>query len=370
MGAHPALVSVPTTVPTAEQAIMAKVPSKTGITVGRQGRKDSALLINQLQRMTRERTRRRVTGSGGRAYSRYANEVLEFFSRHRTALAHQVRRYFADTFRLDRTTRLHLQTLVAAHDLVVHRERGIGEPNVYLITSQGLRRTADVDDSQYAIWRRQQRGSHLLHELLITEFAVMLREAVRQRADLVIPWEERCAFTSQHGFGEVIPDFGFLFKHATGMLACLVEVSSGEESPTRLGQKLRRYEAWAETPEAEKFLTGLYRQRGAKNPRPHFRLLILVQNRRTGNDASRHRQLLVETLKLSSPMRRRIWSTTGNELLATRENDQPLWVRTSDIEVAVPDFSALPRRQQRPALTAALAQVVRLPLFPERSSHG
>src|SRR5918999_870216 len=77
-----------------------------------------------------------------RRYSRYANRILSFFALHRIALATQVQRAMPDILPIDRTARLHLQTLVADGDLVLRRDRAIGGRNVYQLTTRGFERVA------------------------------------------------------------------------------------------------------------------------------------------------------------------------------------------------------------------------------------
>jgi len=250
-----------------------------------------------------------------RRYSRHAMTVLSFFARHRLALAAHVQRMFPDLFQSDRGTRMHLQTLVARRELDVREGHGIGQANVYSITQRGLRTIRETDDGDaFPDRHRRPTGSHLLHELLITEIAVATAEAVRQRPDLAIPWDERFGFTRHPAFRDLIPDYAYLLRHASGLLACFVEVQSGEESPTRVAAKLQAYAEWAATPATEDFLLDLYRRHGAQTPRPQFRLLLVVHDRRGVVDATRLRQCLGATLTLPRSMRHRTWLVGASDL--------------------------------------------------------
>ncbi|MCH8148642.1 MAG: replication-relaxation family protein [Planctomycetes bacterium] len=236
-----------------------------------------------------------------RRYSRFASTLLEFFALYRTALASQVHRQLIDQLPTDRVTRLHLQTLVAAGELEVIREPGINSPNVYVVTRRGLR----AMDSRHVFDTKPRTRSHVAHELLITEVAVSLKDVTRLRADIKLCWQERFALAQHTSFRELVPDYAFLFQHDVGRLLCLVEVSSGEESATRLGQKLHKFADWAESPEGYEFIVELYRQCGAAKPRPQFRLLVVAENRRSGNDATRVRQVFGEAMRLPRGLRRR-----------------------------------------------------------------
>jgi hypothetical protein len=299
--------------------------------------------------------------------------ILEFFARHRTAYACHVQRQFSKLFGSHRLTRMHLQTLVAVGDLHC-RQTAIGQPNVYLVTAQGLRshqRRADPG----AILDPPPRhalpsGRHLVHELLITEIAVAIIEAARKRPDLFIPWEERFGFVRHPAFQELIPDYGFLLQHAHGLLVCLVEVFSGEESPTRMGQKLRAYDDWASGTGAQEFLTDLYRAHGAREPRPQFRLLVVAHDRRSGNDQARLAQLLLQASAVPRVMRDRIWIAAVSDLSQATSIDDPLWIRARDLHDAAVNWESLPARERRRHVRAVLPTLPRHRLFPISEGAG
>ncbi|NIO41646.1 MAG: hypothetical protein GTO41_16575, partial [Burkholderiales bacterium] len=50
-------------------------------------------------------------------------------------------------------------------------------------------------------------------------------------------------------------------------MLCPVEVFSGEDSTTRIRDKIQKYAAWAESAEAEDFMLTVYRYFGSRNPR-------------------------------------------------------------------------------------------------------
>ena len=245
-----------------------------------------------------------------RRYSRHADKILSFMALHRVAMADQVQRRFKGIFHSDRMARLHLQTLVEAGDLGIDRVRAVGQPKIYRITTQCLKRLANGDSRAprpNLVRSSTVLGNHLLHELMITEVGVQVCTAVQARLDLQLHWMDRFGLIGRPEFVGLIPDFAFLFQHGTGMLVCLIEVSCGEESPRRLEEKLQHYAAWAGTDLGQSFLTKTYRLFGAAAPRPQFRLVFVVQNRRTGNDMARLKQTILAGVKSSPDSLRRLW---------------------------------------------------------------
>jgi Replication-relaxation len=303
-----------------------------------------------------------------RRYSRYAHSILTFFQRHRIAQASHIQRQFAKFFQSDRATRMHLQTLVSYGHLAVRQDHGIGQTNVYSLTQQGLRTIHEQPDHAidvaHQVRRRRPRGSHFLHELLITEAAVSVTEAVRNRLDLSLPWEERFGLIGTPAFTDLIPDYAFLLKSPQGLLAYFVEVISGEDSPTRIGQKLTQYASWSLNPATQAFLIDLYRRHGAQHPRPQYRLVLIIHDRRSPNDVARIRQVLGQTLTLSFAMRQRIWIASVAELGEARRIDAPVWVRAKDLDAHAQDWEILSPRERRQALHKISRNLPRHRLFP------
>jgi hypothetical protein len=299
-----------------------------------------------------------------RQYSRFSPDLLKFFAFHRTATARQVLRFHSELLgdrRSERSVRMHLQTLVAAGDLAVLRARGMNEPNLYIVTGKGLRAVGDSFQLS-ADRRRRPTGSHLAHELLISEIAIGIRETTRQLPSLTIEWEERFGFAKHDCFGELVPDYAFLASQAGRRMVCLAEVSSGEESVTRLQEKLLAYEIWSDTDEAQRFLIELYRARGASQPKAHFRLLCVMHNRLAGEDELRVRQLLQAAAELTPIMRRRIWCTTADALGTASDFAAPIWLRLSDFESLFGEPGANRRKLTR-ALSKAINAASRHALF-------
>lgn len=328
----------------------------------------SQIMFSTYKILTSRRTRRQEPQKARRQYSRYAAAIVEFFGRHRIVLATHVQRQFADVLHSDRMTRLHLQTLVGYGDIMLFREQVRGRPNVYLISQQSFQRLSEANHSsgeQYPLVRlHSPTGSHLAHELLITEIAVSIAEAVRLRPDLNLPWEERFGLVAHTAFRYLVPDYTFLLQRGKDLLLCLVEASVGEESPTRIGQKLQKYLEWGNSPEAQKFMVELYRAHGASTPRPQFRLLFVAQNRRFGNDWTRLNQVFNEALRLPQVMRQRIWATTVTALADASGIDAPIWVRGADLTTAESQWSVLPRCKRPRFLASVLRSLQRHKLFP------
>ena len=315
-----------------------------------------------------------IPGLDSRRYTRHASSLLQFFVQHRTALAAHVQRLFPKHFGTDRTVRLHLQTLVSRRELKVLRFQAFGRPNVYLLTRRGLESFQEHVDSleaaPSALKRPVPSSNRLLHELLITEFAVGVAEACQNREDLQLLWEERHGLRRILAFSHLVPDYVFLFRGQSGMMACLTEVLSGEESPTRIGEKLQKYATWAESREAGEFLAALYGYFSATDPKPYFRLIVIVQNRRTGNDAVRLRQVIKASFDLPQHLQRRLWVTTVRDLEQARSVDASVWICGQDLaDVACYWKAVLPRR--RPQLLQKLTKKLpRRPLFPASNTQS
>lgn len=318
--------------------------------------------VHQMRESSRQGTGEGRTSS--RRYSRFANRILGYFALHRLAVADQVQRAMPDCLPSDRSARMHLQTLVEAGDLRVIRHCSIGQPNVYEVTTRGMEKIAAGGHATVPSGRRQSKGQHLLHELLVTEFAASLIEAARARADIDLLEQWRFELVGQEAFAGLVPDYGFLFRHPTGMLCCLVEVSSGEESSTRIRDKLERYSAWPDRPASRSFLVEKYRAHGAQNPRPQFRLAFLVENRRSGEDLIRLSQVFNEALRFP-PVLDRLWGTTVAELGRARSLDSAIWLRGLDL-AAHRNRTSGPVATRNPGGTrSVLQQLPKHPFFPE-----
>jgi hypothetical protein len=298
-----------------------------------------------------------------RCYSRHAAELLSFFAMHRTATASQVGRYFWDRFGTERSTRMHLQTLAAQRDLEIVRSRGAGALNIYRITERGLRSVGD-ETASVPLRRRRPAGSHLAHELLATEVAVLLRQAAKQSPTLQVLWDDRFGLCRFPCFRSLVPDYAFLSRHGQGRLVFLVEVSSGEESTTRLRDKLLSYAVWSDSSESQQFLVDLYRSHGATQPRPHFRLLWVMHNRLGQSDEVRLLQLLQAAADTPPAVRHRMWCTTANTLGTASTLNAPVWLPLHDLAEAFDLAQGGRGRDFHRHLAVAQRSLPRQGLFP------
>jgi hypothetical protein len=290
-----------------------------------------------------------------RRYSPLAHGVLQFVAFHRTATAQQIYRHDPQLFgmtRSGRSMRMHLQTLAAAGDLQVVRGP-VNTPNVYLITGQGLRNAGNGNMELVPARRRRPSGSHLPHELLITEIAVLLNEVVWKLPSFTVPWQERFGFRRHLCFGGLVPDYAFVIKHTGGLSVCFVEVSSGEESTTRFREKLTAYQLWSDTDVAQQFLIELYRTHGASQPRPQFRLLCVMHSRLGQNDDARLLQLVDAAAGIDTDMRRRLWCTTAELVGKSKDLAGPIWLRLGELESAFIESGPRRRRALREKLVTA-----------------
>jgi hypothetical protein len=148
------------------------------------------------------------------------------------------------------------------------------------------------------------------------------------------------------------------------MMAYLTEMLCGEESPSRIGEKLQKYAIWAESAESHEFLSTLYRHFGAKSPRPHFRLVVIAQNRRTGNDAVRLRQVLKATFDLPASLQRRMWITTVSALSQADSINGNVWICGQDLTDGTGQWKALSCSKRTQFLHRLANNLPRRPLFP------
>lgn len=166
-------------------------------------------------------------------------------------------------------------------------------PKVYSVTAAGLKRLRTAYEKNDLNWqplareRRRVEGQsfpHVFHELAITEFLLAVREAIDARPDLELVTNERRSLVNQPAFRftmagrrtQLRPDALFHFRQAgCGSMCCLLEVDTGTESERKLADKLKRYRLWGDSKQASDFLCRLYREAGARRPKPKFRILFV-----------------------------------------------------------------------------------------------
>jgi hypothetical protein len=263
--------------------------------------------------------------------------ILGFLYRNRFAVASQIQRRFSDILRSDRTARRHLEELESLGYLAVAPARGVSPlfPKVFYVTGRGVKKLQESLAAQGKPWKavRVDRSSrhtqdgysadHILHEILITEFLLAVWQTVQARPDLELLTIQRRSLAKHSAFrlttgkyrSRLIPDAMFLFRQTGGgMGCCFLEMDNGTMNRKQIARKYQRYAAWSNSPVGQQYLIDLYRQHGAVNPRPVFRLLIVASDRTGQNDHHRLRELWEPVKKLLPMMQKRLWFTTVNDL--------------------------------------------------------
>jgi hypothetical protein len=215
---------------------------------------------------------------------------------------------------------------------------------------------------------RKERGRALdsvLHELLLTEFELAVHQSVGKRADLSLPMTERryfrrskrLTFPHQGRTQYLMPDAGFLLGIATGegsasasqqaLLLHAVEMDNATMSLPRVLDKLRAYDLWSRSDTGQQYLLDLYRQQGAAQPQPNFRLLIVCHDKsgtHRGGDERRLLDVFVQALELPTKMQERCWLTTVERIRAQRDAVSPLdatiWLRVRDARSWLHEYRA------------------------------
>ncbi len=109
--------------------------------------------------------------ASGLRYSCHAKAILPFLVRHRTVLASHVQRYLPHLLKTERDARRHLRTMFFADHLNIVKYNDPRQPNVYLITDEGIDRARDfMHESNESIPCRRDdpKGNHIVPELTCT----------------------------------------------------------------------------------------------------------------------------------------------------------------------------------------------------------
>jgi hypothetical protein len=130
------------------------------------------------------------------------------------------------------------------------------------------------------------------------------------------------------------------------------------------GRNLQKYAHLAGSPEGTAFVTSLYERCGARSPRPVFRLVFLVENRRTGNHSVRVRQVVGESFAFSKTMRNRLWVASVRDLLGNSDADEPIWVGCRDLDDCHDAWQSESLRTRSRLLGAKLNKTPRWSFFP------
>jgi hypothetical protein len=283
--------------------------------------------------------------------------ILGFVYRNRFAVASQIQRRFCNVLQSARTTRRHLEELESLRFLGTALGRGIGPlfPKVYYVTGRGVRRLKESLAKQGKAWqpsRIDRRGRNakegytaeqIVHELLITEFMLAVWQTIEGRPDLELLSSQRRSLAKHSAFQvvigsqstQVIPDAMFLFRHnKESMCCCFLELDNGTMNAKQMKAKFARYAAWSQSSPGQQYLINLYKQYGAKEPRPKFRLLVVTRSRTGLDDGGRLSELLTGANRLPPDLRKRIWLTTVAALREHQRDRHPLeanvWLRLGD----------------------------------------
>jgi hypothetical protein len=301
--------------------------------------------------------------------------VIEFVYHHRYATGFQIQRRFNGYMANERTRQYHLATLVELRYLrqAPVRSTSPNFPAIYAATRQGIglvRRTyADLGIAWKGTFTEQLKSPGLaldsvLHEVMLTEFDLALREAVESREEIELLMHERRYFQVdrrlEYDFdGErqcLMPDAGFLLR-----LTCqtpegpslamhrlqlnFLEFDNGTMSAARLAKKYSAYQQWSVSSSGRQYLHRLFRFQGGISQQPNFRLLVLARDRAEGGDDRRLAELFALALDLPRNMRDRIWLATVANL--QRHHDErsplakPLWIRVRDARNWIPKFKQI-----------------------------
>lgn len=225
-------------------------------------------------------------------------------------------------------------------------------PKVYFVTRRGLTCLKSAFREQGQEWsesrqdRRRSEGSsapHVLHELFITEFLLLVWEATQSRDDLSLLTTQRRSLAKHNAFKTVVsgrqthlqPDGMFVCRQeGKGMMCCFVEVDLDTMSLKQMEAKFRRYQQWAESSVGNEYLKGLYQHHGATAATATFRILVVVGSRSCNREKQRLDRLLKLAGKCPPIVRDRIWFSTVGRLQMTAEAGdlltEPVWLRTRD----------------------------------------
>ncbi|MDB5341838.1 MAG: Replication-relaxation [Schlesneria sp.] len=285
--------------------------------------------------------------------------ILAFVHRNRFAVATQIQRRFSKYLRSDRTARRHLAEMESLGLLGVVETNHVSPlwPKVYFVTRRGLAALKQTLHNQGQEWRecavdrRRVEGAsaqHVLHELFITEFLTMAWEVTQVRDDVTLLTVQRRSLAKHDAFRVVVagrrtrlqPDAMFLYRQQEkGMMCCFVEIDMGSMSIKQMAAKLRRYQVWAESSEAAKYLKEAYQHYGATAPTAAFRLLVIVGGRNENSENRRLLRLIAIASKTPRSIRDRIWLSTvaqSHDVVETYNAlSEPIWLRLRDLSATI-----------------------------------
>jgi hypothetical protein len=278
--------------------------------------------------------------------------ILAFIYRNRFVTANHVQRRFGRFLKSDRTTRRHLVEMESLDFLEVQPVNSISPllPKIFFVTATGRRHLKAAFAIQGKSWeesahdRRRTSGqsfAHIWHEIAISEFLLSVWEACHVRPDWNLFSLERRSLIKHPAFEinrsrhrRLVPDGMFLINHPKGRIVSFVEIDTGTESQRQLKNKLECYQLWADSHAGQEYLCALYRQAGAANPQPHFRLMFVVAPKVIGSEEIRLRHFQELVSQQPASMQKRLWLTSTAELRVTKPpsvmND-PIWFRSDKL---------------------------------------
>jgi hypothetical protein len=269
--------------------------------------------------------------------------ILSFVYRNRYSVASQIQRRFHNILTSDRTTRRHLSEMEALGYIDVVTTRSVSPlwPKVYFVTKRGAQRLrqelAARGKPGHVIRVDRSRGEgysaeHVVHEILATEFLLAVWQTIEARGDIELLQTERRSLGGNPAFKvgvngtatAVEPDAMFVYrKRERGAMCCFVELDNGTMSTRQMQAKFRRYEAWLNSSHGQHFLIEVYKQYGAKEPRPVCRILLVANTEGEKANESRLPDLLAASVR-HEEVRQRLWITTTTDLRHEQFSDAPL----------------------------------------------
>ena len=281
--------------------------------------------------------------------SEHLTPLMQFFALHRMATPYNVLDAFPQFFKQHKYVMLHLNWLANQGWLRRHGDKRSGY--TYNITNTGYERCRDTDIgvelNRIPYKYQEPTGKQVQHELLITKTAVSLYQCVREQPEIRILAEGRFALGNivvidqdtgedLRPFEHLVPDYFYLSRDRNGLMFRLVEVVRGVESVTDIRGMIAQYEQWEQTRVARQFLTGLYRQWGAKQPQPEYQLhCILESSSWKHTDAWKERVTMMQTFHVHPVTQGRVWTTTKEALeTALAEGvtiNHAIWRRGKDL---------------------------------------
>lgn len=306
--------------------------------------------------------------------------VVEFVYNHRFATGLQIKQRFPAYMRAERTRCYQLSSLVQLGYLATASVRSTAPnfPYVYFATRRGINLIksayADlgVDWSGTATEQIRSRGlalTSILHEILLTEFDLMMQRSIESRGDLRLLLTERrffrrdkqLRFWHENRIRQVVPDSGYVIRRGgestagtanEGPMMYFVEFDNGSMSVARLREKYERYEQWSRSEEADQYFATVYGRETDSSRPSNFRLLVVAHaNRPDVSDRRRLLDLFTPLLSLSSRMRDRVWLTTAEQLRRCQAEPQPMatpiWLRARDARSWMGEYHTMLARRQR-----------------------